>query len=170
MSLFDKTDFLNKVEGLAEAEAADRAVGNAFDDPAILKGTELEGYTFPSDEAEPEMILELDEEEDEKGIEVEIIQEPENETSEEYENSLVTPCFDFTPDIDKMTVRELRKYLEDLRYVCEQIEDDEPDPDFEEAMECWESRKADLREIVEDILDALNELTGIADECDLDLM
>ena len=170
MSLFDNPEFLNKVEGRAEAEAADKSVGNAFDDPAILKGTELEGYSFPSDVSEPEMILELAEQESEEGIEVEIIEEPEYESPEEYENSLITEYFDVTPDLDSMTVRELRKYLEDLRHVCELIEDDEPDAEFEEAMEAWESRKVDLRDIVGDVLDLLNDLTAIADECDLDLM
>lgn len=64
-----------------------------------------------------------------------------------------------TPDIESMSIEDLRAYYEELESALSELEDEEPDEDSEDY-EKWEDEFSDIESLMEDIEERIEELNG----------
>ncbi len=62
------------------------------------------------------------------------------------------------PDIESMSLEELREYYEDLEAAIGELEDDEPDEDDTEEHEKWDDEYSDIESLMEEIEERIEEM------------
>lgn len=62
------------------------------------------------------------------------------------------------PDIDSMSLEELREYYEDLEAAIGELDDDEPDGEDTEEYEKWEDEYSDIETLMEEIEERMEEM------------
>jgi len=62
------------------------------------------------------------------------------------------------PDLDSMSLRELRKYYSELEDALDEIESEEPDEDDEEEYQRWQEQCDELEELMDDVEEHISKL------------
>ena len=64
------------------------------------------------------------------------------------------------PDIDNMSLLELREYYEELEEALSELEDQEPKEEDAEEYEKWEDEYSDLESLMEEIEERIDEMSS----------
>lgn len=62
------------------------------------------------------------------------------------------------PDIDEMSVEQLRAYLAELEGRLDEIESNEPDDNGSDAYDEWSDKRDELEDLISEVEDRLDEL------------
>lgn len=64
------------------------------------------------------------------------------------------------PDVNAMTIHELKAYRNILEEKIEQLDEQEPDDEESEEYEEWADEHEELEDLLDEVIDRLDELQG----------
>ena len=64
------------------------------------------------------------------------------------------------PDLDEMTINELKTYRVTIEEKIEQLDAKEPDDEESEEYEDWADEHEELEDLLDEVIDRLDELQG----------